>query len=87
MPRTSTDRVFVNIIMSLVLVVLIVLVTYILSGLLGKNKAVNLEGPFWLDSLVCTESVCTMSIRNGYENRMEVIVSRETANPIYGISR
>ena len=87
MPRTSTDRVFVNIIMSLVLVVLIVLVTYILSGLLGKNKAVNLEGPFWLDSLVCTESVCTMSIRNSYENRMEVIVSRETANHIYGISR
>lgn len=87
MPRTSTDRVFVNIIMSLVLVVLIVLVTYILSGLLGKNKAVNLEGPFWLDSLVCTESVCTMSIRNSYENRMEVIVSRETANHVYSISR
>ena len=87
MPRTSTDRVFVIIIMSLVLVVLIVLVTYILSGLLGKNKAVNLEGPFWLDSLVCTESVCTMSIRNSYENRMEGIVSRETANHVYGISR
>lgn len=87
MPRTSTNRVFVNIVMGLVLAVLIVLVTYILSGLLGKNKAVNLEGPFWLDSLVCTESVCTMSIRNSYENRMEVIVSRETANHVYGISR
>lgn len=87
MPRTSTDRVFVNIIMSLVLVVLIVLVTYVLSGLFKKNQAVNMEGPFWLDSLVCTESVCTMSIRNSYENRVEVIVSRETANHVYGISR
>lgn len=87
MPRTSTEKVFVNIVMSLVLVVLIVLVTYVLSGLFKKNQSVNLEGPFWLDSLVCTESVCTMSIRNGYENRMEVIVSRETANHIYGISR
>lgn len=87
MPRTSTDRVFVNIVMSLVLVVLIVLVTYVLGGLFKKNQSVNLEGPFWLDSLVCTESVCTMSIRNSYENRMEVIVSRETANHVYGISR
>lgn len=87
MPRTSTEKVFVNIVMSLVLVVLIVLVTYVLGGLFKKNQSVNLEGPFWLDSLVCTESVCTMSIRNGYENRMEVIVSRETANHIYGISR
>lgn len=87
MPKTSTDRVFVNIIMSLVLVVLIVLVTYVLSGLFKKNQAVNMEGPFWLDSLVCTESVCTMSIRNSYENRVEVIVSRETANHVYGISR
>lgn len=87
MPRTSTEKVFVNIVMSLVLVVLIVLVTYVLGGLFKKNQSVNLEGPFWLDSLVCTESVCTMYIRNGYENRMEVIVSRETANHIYGISR
>jgi len=87
MPRTSTDRVFVNSIMSLVLVVLIVLVTYVLSGLFKKNQAVNMEGPFWLDSLVCTESVCTMSIRNSYENRVEVIVSRETANHVYSISR
>lgn len=87
MPRTSTEKVFVNIVMSLVLVALIVLVTYVLGGLFKKNQSVNLEGPFWLDSLVCTESVCTMSIRNGYENRMEVIVSRETANHVYGISR
>jgi competence protein ComGC len=87
MPRTSTEKVFVNIVMSLVLVVLIVLVTYVLGGLFKKNQSVNLEGPFWLDSLVCTESVCTMSIRNSYENRMEVIVSRETANHVYGISR
>lgn len=87
MPRTPTEKVFVNIVMSLVLVVLIVLVTYVLGGLFKKNQSVNLEGPFWLDSLVCTESVCTMSIRNSYENRMEVIVSRETANHVYGISR
>lgn len=87
MPRTSTEKVFVNIVMSLVLVVLIVLVTYVLGGLFKKNQSVNLEGPFWLDSLVCTESVCTMSIRNSYENQMEVIVSRETANHVYGISR
>lgn len=87
MPRTSTEKVFVNIVKSLVLVVLIVLVTYVLGGLFKKNQSVNLEGPFWLDSLVCTESVCTMSIRNSYENRMEVIVSRETANHVYGISR
>lgn len=87
MPRTSTEKVFVNIVMSLVLVVLIVLVTYVLGGLFKKNQSVNLEGPFWSDSLVCTESVCTMSIRNSYENRMEVIVSRETANHVYGISR
>ena len=87
MPRTSTEKVFVNIVMSLVLVVLIVLVTYVLGGLFKKNQSVNLEGPFWLDSLVCTESVCTMSIRNSYENQMEVIVSRETAHHVYGISR
>lgn len=87
MPRSGTDRVFVSILMSLVLVVLIVLVTYVLSGLFSKNKAVNLDEPFWLDSLVCTESACTMSLRNSYEQRMEVIVSRETANHVYGISR
>ena len=87
MPRNPAEKVYVGIVMSLVLIVLIVLVTYLLNGILKKDQVVNIEEPFWLDSLVCTESVCTMSIRNSYENRMEVIVSRETANHVYGISR
>lgn len=87
MPRNPAEKVYVGIVMSLVLIVLIVLVTYLLNGILKKDQVVNIDGLFWLDSLVCTESVCTMSIRNSYENRMEVIVSRETANHVYGISR
>lgn len=86
MPRNPAERVYVGIIMSLVLVVLIVLVTYVLTNILKKDQTVTLDGPFWLDSLVCTESACTMSIRNSYENRMEVIVSRETASHIYRTS-
>ena len=62
MPRNPADRVYVGIIMSLVLVVLIVLVTYVLTNILKKDQTVTMDGPLWLDSLVCTESACTMSI-------------------------
>lgn len=39
----------------------------------------NPDGVFWMDSLVCMDAGCTMTLRNDSNDRIEVLVRRETA--------
>lgn len=59
----------------------VLLVGFLVAIVTGCSPAsqehLESDGVYYIDSLVCTDSSCRMSIRNDVNKRLEVVLSRE----------